>query len=100
MSDLVHSLPYISQAATVIVAAASVAYTRKSSREVQKREISTRTWEKKTDTYTRILRELSDLDPTSLSTPEGFHERATANNVAPEGILLLPRDLDSDDWKE
>src|SRR3989442_3646776 len=32
--------------------------------------------------------------------PEAFHERATAENVAPEGVPLLPKDLDSDDWKE
>ncbi|MFJ8470421.1 hypothetical protein [Kitasatospora sp. NPDC094011] len=100
MSGLAQALPYISQAATLSIAAASVAFSRKSSREVQRREVSTKTWEKRTDTYTQILRELSDLDPTSLPTPEGFHERATAADVATEGVPLLPKDLDSDDWKD
>lgn len=94
------ALPYVSQAATLAVAAAAVAFTHKSSRDTGARELSTRMWEKRTDTYTEILRALRDLDPTRRPSPEGFVEREHADGQPSDGIELLARDLDSEEWQE
>lgn len=92
------ALPYISQAATLAIAAAAVAFSHRASKEVGQRELSTKMWEKRTDTYTEILRALQDLDPTRRPTPEGFI--AQSDQAPPEGMELLARDLESEEWKE
>jgi hypothetical protein len=95
------ALPYISQGATLLIAGATVLFARKSSKEVGVRELSTKMWEKRTDTYTEILRAVQDLDPTRRPTPEGFAERSTeASDSPPQDMDLYSRDLESEDWQE
>ncbi|MFF1656194.1 hypothetical protein [Streptomyces sp. NPDC058255] len=95
---LSEALPYISQTATLAIAAAAVVFSHKASKEVGQRELTTKMWEKRTDTYTEILRATQDLDPTDRPTPEGF--AAKCEDAPPEGVELLARDLDSEEWKE
>ncbi|MFC8843925.1 hypothetical protein ACFT8Q_28050 [Streptomyces griseoincarnatus] len=92
------ALPYISQAATLAIAASAVAFSHRASKEVGHRELSTKMWEKRTDTYTEILRATQDLDPTRRPTPESFIEQST--EASPEGMELLARDLESEEWKD
>ncbi|WP_413758564.1 hypothetical protein [Streptomyces sp. MMBL 11-3] len=92
------ALPYISQAATLFVAAAAVFFSHRTSKEGGRRELTTKMWEKRTDTYTEILRATQDLDPTRRPTPEGFVTQS--GDAPPEGVQLLARDLESEEWKE
>ncbi|MEU6497657.1 hypothetical protein ABZ890_46195 [Streptomyces sp. NPDC046984] len=92
------ALPFISQAATLVIAAAAVLFSHRASKEVGQRELSTKMWEKRTDTYTEILRATQDLDPTRRPTPEGFATQS--DDVPPEDVRLLARDLESEEWKE
>uniref|UniRef100_UPI003F65C1A4 hypothetical protein n=1 Tax=Streptomyces albidoflavus TaxID=1886 RepID=UPI003F65C1A4 len=92
------ALPYISQAATLAIAAAAVIFSHRASKDVSQRELTMKMWEKRTDTYTEILRATQDLDPTRRPTPEGF---VTQSDDASSGDMqLLARDLESEEWKE
>ncbi|WP_158697141.1 hypothetical protein [Streptomyces hokutonensis] len=44
------------------------------------------------------MRATQDLDPTRRPTPEGFATQS--DDAPPEGVQLLARDLESEEWKE
>ncbi|MFI1107364.1 hypothetical protein ACH4TU_05330 [Streptomyces physcomitrii] len=92
------ALPLISQAVTLAIAAATVTFSYKASKEVGHRELSTKMWEKRTDAYTEILQATQTLDPTRRPTPEGFIRQS--DGAPPEGVELLARDLESEEWQE
>ncbi len=99
-SSLSEALPYISQAATLAIAAAAVISPHRTSKEDGERELSAKTWEKRTDTYTEILRTLRDLDPTKRPSPEGILESHSLGEDETNGTDIFARDFDSDEWKD
>lgn len=91
------SIPYASQILTVAIAVVAILMTRRSSKETVGSQLEQKMWDKRTETYIDIIKEVTRLDPRRSPTAEGFIDKAAEADG--ESVDFLPVDRHSEEWR-